>query len=45
MEVSFTNKYQRNKFDFVHSSIQHNNRGHHAKSNLNNILLLFLGLW
>ena len=46
LSIIFNNKYWRSQLDFLHFSIQHNNKAHHEnKSNLNNALLLLLGLW
>ena len=45
LRITFNDKYRRSQLDFLHLSIQHNNKGHHEKkSSLNNTLLLFLGL-
>ena len=45
LSISFSDKYSRSQLDVLHLSIQHNNKVHHAKeSNLNNALLLLLGL-
>ena len=46
LSITFKEKYWRSQLDFIHLSIQLNNKGHHEKkSNLNNDVLLFLGLW
>ena len=46
LSITFNDKYWRSQLDVLYTSIQHNNKGHHEKkSNLNNALLLLLGLW
>ena len=44
LSITYNEKYWRSSLDFLHLSIQHNNKGHHEnKSNSNNALLLRLG--
>ena len=46
LSIIFNDKHWRSQLDFLHLSIQHNNKGHPKnKSNLENALLLCLGLW
>ena len=45
LSITFNDKYWRSQLDFLHLSAQHINKDcHEKKSNLNNALLLLLGL-
>ena len=44
LNITFNNKYCRSQHDFLHLSLQHNNKGHYGKKlNPYNDLLLLLG--
>jgi hypothetical protein len=46
LSTTFNDEYWRFQLKFLHSGIRHNNIGHHERKwNLNNALLLLLGLW
>ena len=46
LSIIFNNEFWRPQLESLHLSIQHNNIGHHEKNpDLNNTLLLLLGLW
>ena len=49
LPIAFDGKYWLSQLHILHSSIQHNNRGHHKERELNfnsnNVLLLLVSLW
>ena len=46
LTITFNDKFWRSKLNILHLSIEHNNKSHNnQKSDLNNTLLIILGLW